>query len=199
MSPVNGAERGEATTSWASRAARTRQPTSASRARTAPGGSSCTRPASPRGSAHPGPPRPRQPAAAPPPPPPGPTLAEPARPGPNEFTEIAAVKPIYFDFDQYDIRSDDAKTLAANAEWLKTNPATPVLIEGHCDERGTTEYNIALGERRARAARNYLISSGIAAERISIVSFGAERGVCTESTEGCWSKNRRAIFRVGPR
>ena len=122
-----------------------------------------------------------------------------ARPGPNEFTENAAVKPIYFDFDQYDIRSDDAKTLAANAEWLKTNPATPVLIEGHCDERGTTEYNIALGERRARAARNYLISSGIAAERISIVSFGAERGVCTESTEGCWSKNRRAIFRVGPR
>ena len=126
-------------------------------------------------------------------------MSEAARPGPNEFTENAAVKPIYFDFDQYDIRSDDAKTLAANAEWLKTNPATPVLIEGHCDERGTTEYNIALGERRARAARNYLISSGIAAERISIVSFGAERGVCTESTEECWSKNRRAIFRVGPR
>jgi len=126
-------------------------------------------------------------------------VSETARPGPNEFTENAAVKPIYFDFDQYDIRSDDAKTLATNAEWLKTNPATPVLIEGHCDERGTTEYNIALGERRARAARNYLISSGIAAERISIVSFGAERGVCTESTEGCWSKNRRAIFRVGPR
>jgi len=140
-----------------------------------------------------------QPIAAASPPPPEPTVSEAARPGPNEFTENAAVKPIYFDFDQYDIRSDDAKTLAANAEWLKTNPATPVLVEGHCDERGTTEYNIALGERRARAARNYLISSGIAAERISIVSFGAERGVCTESTEECWSKNRRAIFRVGPR
>jgi len=145
------------------------------------------------------PPTTPQPIAAASPPPPEPTLAEPARPGPNEFTEIAAVKPIYFDFDQYDIRPDDAKMLAANAEWLKTNPATPVLIEGHCDERGTTEYNIALGERRARAARNYLISSGIAAERISIVSFGAERGLCTESTEECWSKNRRAIFRVGPR
>src|SRR2546422_609461 len=140
-----------------------------------------------------------QPIAAASPPPSEPTVSAAARPGPNEFTENAAVKPIYFDFDQYDIRSDDAKTLAANAEWLKTNPATPVLIEGHCDERGTTEYNIALGERRARAARNYLISSGIAAERISIVSFGAERGLCTESTEGCWSKNRRAIFRVGPR
>jgi len=145
------------------------------------------------------PPTTPQPIAAASPPPPEPTVSAAARPGPNEFTENAAVKPIYFDFDQYDIRSDDAKTLAANAEWLKTNPATPVLIEGHCDERGTTEYNIALGERRARAARNYLISSGIAAERISIVSFGAERGVCTESTEGCWSKNRRAIFRVGPR
>src|SRR2546426_11898946 len=140
-----------------------------------------------------------QPIAAASPPPLEPTLADPARPGPNEFTENAAVKPIYFEFDKYDIRPDDAKMLAANAEWLKTNPATPVLIEGHCDERGTTEYNIALGERRARAARNYLISSGIAAERISIVSFGAERGVCTQSTEGCWSKNRRAIFRVGPR
>src|SRR5712691_797429 len=112
------------------------------------------------------PPTTPQSIAAASPPPPEPTLAEPARPGPNEFTEIAAVKPIYFEFDKYDIRPDDAKILAANAERLKTNPATPVLIEGHCDERGTTEYNIALGERRARAARNYLISSGIAAERI---------------------------------
>src|SRR5206468_3885405 len=95
------------------------------------------------------PPTTPQPIAAASPPPPEPTVSAAARPGPNEFTENAAVKPIYFDFDQYDIRSDDAKTLAANAEWLKTNPATPVLIQGHCDERGTTEYNIALGERRA--------------------------------------------------
>ena len=125
-------------------------------------------------------------------------LPEP-RPGPKEFAEMAAVKPINFDFDKYDIRPGDAKILAANVEWLKTNATVPVLIEGHCDERGTIEYNLALGERRARAARDYLISSGVAAERISIVSFGAERGVCAEATEECWAKNRRAIFLLGPR
>ena len=140
-----------------------------------------------------------QPIAAASPPPSEPTVSEAARPGPNEFTGSAAVKPIYFDFNKYAIRPGDARILEANAEWLRKSAAMLVLIEGHCDERGTIEYNLALGERRARAARNYLISSGIAAERISIVSFGAERGVCTESTEGCWSKNRRAIFLVGPR
>src|SRR5256886_15923364 len=82
---------------------------------------------------------------------------------------------------------------------LPIYPDTLVLIEGHCDERGTIEYNLALGERRARAARDYLISNGIAAERISIVSFGAERPVCTEATEECWSKNRRAVFLLRPR
>ena len=112
---------------------------------------------------------------------------------------MAAVKPINFDFDKYDIRPGDAKILAANVEWLKTNATVPVLIEGHCDERGTIEYNLVLGERRAQAARDYLISSGVAAERISIVSFGAERGVCAEATEECWAKNRRAIFLLGPR
>jgi len=140
-----------------------------------------------------------RPIAAAPASPPEPTPAEPARPGPNEFTGSAAVKPIYFDFDKYDIRPGDAKILAANAEWLKKSAAMLVLLEGHCDERGTIEYNLALGERRARAARNYLISSGVAAERISIVSFGAERPVCTEATEECWSKNRRAVFLLRPR
>jgi peptidoglycan-associated lipoprotein len=130
------------------------------------------------------------------PPPPAATPAEPARPAPAEFTAIADVKPIYFDFDQASIRPDDAKILEANAEWLKTNANTLVLIEGHCDERGTSEYNLVLGERRAQAARNSLISSGIAAERISIVSFGAERPVCTEGTEECWAKNRRAAFLI---
>jgi len=131
--------------------------------------------------------------------PPEPTPAEPGRPGPNEFTGSAAVKPIYFDFNKYAIRPGDARILEANAEWLRKSAAMLVLIEGHCDERGTIEYNLALGERRARAARDYLISNGIAAERISIVSFGAERPVCTEATEGCWSKNRRAVFLLRPR
>ena len=139
------------------------------------------------------------PIAAAPASPPEPTPAEPARPGPNEFTGSAAVKPIYFDFNKYAIRPGDARILEANAEWLRKSAAMLVLIEGHCDERGTIEYNLALGERRARAARDYLISNGIAAERISIVSFGAERPVCTEATEECWSKNRRAVFLLRPR
>ena len=139
------------------------------------------------------------PIAAAPASPPEPTPAERARPGPNEFTGSAAVKPIYFDFNKYAIRPGDARILEANAEWLRKSAAMLVLIEGHCDERGTIEYNLALGERRARAARDYLISNGIAAERISIVSFGAERPVCTEATEECWSKNRRAVFLLRPR
>jgi len=137
--------------------------------------------------------------AAAPPPPPAPMPAEPGRPAPKEFSEIAEVKPIYFDFDKYNIRPDDAKILEANAEWLKTNAEALVLIEGHCDQRGTAEYNLALGERRARAARDHFISSGISAERISIVSLGAEQPVCTEETEACWAKNRRANFLVKQR
>jgi len=132
-------------------------------------------------------------AAAPPAP------AEPGRPVLKDFTVIAEVKPIYFDFDKYDIRPDDAKILEANVEWLKTNAEALVLIEGHCDQRGTAEYNLALGERRARAARDHLVSSGVAAERISVVSLGAEEPVCTEENEACWSKNRRANFLVKPR
>jgi peptidoglycan-associated lipoprotein len=128
-----------------------------------------------------------------------PAPAEPGRPVPGEFTEIAEVKPIYFDFDKYDIRPDDATILDADAEWLKTNEEALVLIEGHCDQRGTAEYNLALGERRARATRDHLVSSGISAERISIVSLGAEHPVCTEENEACWSKNRRAAVLVRPR
>jgi peptidoglycan-associated lipoprotein len=125
--------------------------------------------------------------------------AEPGRPEPKEFTEVPELKPIYFDFDKYDIRPEDAKILESNAEWLKANAEMLVQIEGHCDPRGTPEYNIALGERRARAARNHLIASGVAADRISTVSFGSEHPVCSEATEECWAKNRRAIFLVKPR
>ncbi|MBI2159688.1 MAG: OmpA family protein, partial [Candidatus Rokubacteria bacterium] len=147
----------------------------------------------------PEPPKPPEPIAAAPAPPPAAPPAEPARSVPKEFAAIDAVKPIYFDFDKHDLRPDDAKILDANAEWLKTNAETLLLIEGYCDERGTPEYNLALGERRAQATRDYLISRGIAAERISIVGIGAERAVCTETTEACWSQNRRAIFLVKPR
>jgi peptidoglycan-associated lipoprotein len=122
-----------------------------------------------------------------------------ARPSPKEFVAIADLKDVFFDFDKYDIRPEDAKTLDGNAGWLKSNPNHLVLIEGHCDERGTNEYNLALGERRAKATMNYLVSQGVQASRITIISYGEERPTCTEKTEACWAKNRRAHFLVKPR
>jgi peptidoglycan-associated lipoprotein len=100
----------------------------------------------------------------------------------------------YFDYDKADLRDDARATLAGNADWLKKYPSIQVLIEGHCDERGTSAYNLALGDRRANAARDYLASLGVDAMRIKTVSYGKERPGCTESTEACWQKNRRAAF-----
>ncbi len=120
----------------------------------------------------PEPPKTPEPQVAAPPPAveqPAPTPA--VRPAPADFVAIPEVKAVRFDFDRALIRSDDAKVLDANVEYLKNNVDTLVLIEGHADERGTAEYNLALGERRARAARDYLVSQGIAADRISLVSF----------------------------
>ena len=122
-----------------------------------------------------------------------------ARPAPSEFVSIAELRDIHFDFDKYDIRPGDAKTLDTNAGWLKSNPNHLVLIEGHCDERGTNEYNLALGERRAKSTMNYLVSQGVQASRITIISYGEERPLCTEHNEECWAKNRRAHFLVKPR
>jgi peptidoglycan-associated lipoprotein len=125
-------------------------------------------------------------------------VAAAVRPQPSAFAPDSNVQPIYFDFDRYEIRPGDARTLEADAAWLKTND-TLILIEGQCDERGTVEYNVALGDRRAEATRNYLIAQGIAASRISTVSYGKERPVCTEHTEACWAANRRANLVVKPR
>ena len=122
-----------------------------------------------------------------------------ARPQPKEFVAVADLKPVYFDFDKYDIRPGDAKVLDANAQWLKSNANQLVLVEGHCDERGTNEYNLALGERRAKSTMNYLVSQGVQASRITIISYGEERPSCTQKNEECWSKNRRAQFLVMPR
>ena len=110
--------------------------------------------------------------------------------------ESAALRDVFFDFDRYDVRTGDKGTLDENAKWLKTNQAALLLIEGHADERGTNEYNLALGERRAKATRDYLVSVGIDAGRITVISYGEERPVCTEKTEACWAKNRRAHFLV---
>ena len=103
------------------------------------------------------------------------------------------LKEIHFDFDKYNIRPADAKILDGNAAWLKSNNNL-VLIEGHCDERGTAEYNLALGERRAKSAMNYLVAQGVQASRITIISYGKERPLCTEKTEACWARNRRDAF-----
>ena len=128
-----------------------------------------------------------------------PTPSGTARPAVQDFAAVADLADVFFDFDKYDIRPTDAKTLDSNASWLKSNPNHLVLIEGHCDERGTNEYNLALGERRAKSTMNYLVSQGVQANRITIISYGEERPQCTEHTEACWAKNRRAHFLVKPR
>jgi peptidoglycan-associated lipoprotein len=120
----------------------------------------------------------------------------PRLPAPTEFVESSALRDVHFDFDKYDIRASERTALDANARWLKGHARALVLIEGHCDERGTNEYNLALGERRARAARDYLMSAGVSDSRITIVSYGEERPLCTERTEVCWAQNRRAHFLV---
>jgi len=123
----------------------------------------------------------------------------PARPSVAEFAARAELEDIHFDFDRYDIRPGDARLLDASAAWLRANPASLVLIEGHCDERGTDAYNMALGDRRAKATMDYLVSRGIQAERITTLSYGEERPVCRQHTEACWAKNRRAHFLVKAR
>jgi peptidoglycan-associated lipoprotein len=106
------------------------------------------------------------------------------------------MRTIHFDFDRADIRPGDGAILDGNAQWLRAHPERLVLIEGHCDERGTAEYNLALGERRALAAKAYLVGRGIADARLTVTSYGFERPVCAERTEACWARNRRATFFV---
>ena len=128
------------------------------------------------------------------------TSATPAAPGtrtsaaaiaPSDFVSNANVKDVYFDFDRDKIRKGDAAILDKNASWLKSNAQYALLIEGHCDERGTTEYNLALGDRRAKAAMSYLVARGVPASRIAMVTYGEDRPVCREHAEDCWAKNRR--------
>ena len=121
-----------------------------------------------------------------------------SRPSPRDFVAVPDVADIHFDFDRYDIRPDAARILDANANWMKTNPGSLVLIEGHADERGTSEYNLALGERRAKAAMNYLVGKGLPAGRFTIISYGKEWPVCQEKNETCWGRNRRAHFLAKP-
>lgn len=103
---------------------------------------------------------------------------------------------IYFDFDRYDIKGEYKDTLTKVSTWMLNNGAS-VLVEGHCDERGTNEYNLALGDRRATAVKKFLAAGGVSSKKIETISLGEEKPVCTESTESCWSRNRRAHFVVG--
>ena len=111
-----------------------------------------------------------------------------------DTTRITA--PIYFDFDKSTIRPDAAATLDAKLPWLQANPGMRIRIEGNADERGSDEYNLALGQRRAASAKRYLVDHGIAADRFDLVSYGEERPVCTEHNEACWQQNRRDDFRI---
>jgi peptidoglycan-associated lipoprotein len=107
---------------------------------------------------------------------------------------ITAMKTVYFDYDQSEIREDMKPVLQEDAKWLSTNTVVKVQIEGHCDERGTNEYNLALGQRRADAVKRYLIALGVSAGRLSTISYGEERPVCTDHQESCWHLNRRGQF-----
>lgn len=136
------------------------------------------------------PPRPAAPPPpppSPPPPPPGPSISQQA------FQEFQN-QDIYFDFDKYDLRTDARTTLDRKASFLNQNSSVRVQIEGHTDERGTNEYNLALGERRANAAKQYLTTAGISAGRLSTISYGEERPLDPGHNEAAWARNRRDHF-----
>jgi len=112
----------------------------------------------------------------------------------KNFKETSNLKDIHFNFDQYGLDSNSKEVLKKNASYLKQNPGIKIEVQGHCDERGTNNYNIALGERRAHSTKRFLVSQGIDSSRINIISFGEEKPFCFDSNEGCWFQNRRAHF-----
>ncbi len=150
----------------------------------------------------PAPAAPEVPPPAPPPPPPpqvAPQVDEYARlkaMSAEEIDKLGLLGTVYFAYDSADIRESERPTLTKNADLLKKYDFLRVTVEGHCDERGTVEYNLALGERRSKAAIDYLVSLGVPVERLKSVSYGKEIPVCTESNEACWQKNRRDKFTV---
>jgi peptidoglycan-associated lipoprotein len=165
----------------------------------------CHKKVPPPAPAPPPPPPPAAPATPPPPPPPpAPAPTPPPRPLTEE--EIFRNKSlddlskelddIYFDLDKSEIRDDAKSHLQKNADWMKKWTSTQVSVEGHCDSRGSAEYNLALGSRRANAVKEYLANLGVPAGRVTIVSKGKEQPVCSQEAESCWQQNRRGHFVV---
>ena len=148
------------------------------------------------------------PAPPPPPPPPPPPATPPEAPKPlseeelfakKSLDDLNAEKPlgdVFFAYDSSTISEEGRATMARNLEWLRKWTSTRVLVEGHCDNRGTPEYNLALGEQRAAAVRDYLVSLGLTADRVTIVSKGEEQPFCNEDGETCWQQNRRGHFLI---
>jgi peptidoglycan-associated lipoprotein len=156
--------------------------------------------------APPPPPMPTAPAPPPPPQPPPPAPAPPPTQAPLTEEQIFAQKSleqlnaerplmdVFFDLDSSNIREDSRASLQKNADWMKRWTSTRITVEGHCDERGSSEYNLALGERRANAVKAYLTGLGIPTDRVAIVSKGEEAPACSEHNEACWQQNRRGHF-----
>jgi peptidoglycan-associated lipoprotein len=149
------------------------------------------------------PPAPPTSPATPPPPPPAPAPAQPAPLSEEEvfrnktLDQLNAEKPladVLFSYDSTDLSNEARGLLQKDVDWMKKWTTTKVMVEGHADSRGTNEYNLALGERRADAVRDYLVSLGIPTERLTIVSKGEEQPFCSEETEACWQQNRRGHF-----
>ena len=109
----------------------------------------------------------------------------------EQAAAAAGLRDVFFAYDSFAISEDGRQVLARNAEWVKGNPGAQLKIEGHCDERGTSAYNMVLGEKRAKAARNYLVELGVTPNHLSIISYGKERPVCKEHAESCYAQNRR--------
>jgi peptidoglycan-associated lipoprotein len=136
-----------------------------------------------------------------------PPAAPPARPAPAPVTSsiipgsaedfrVNVGDTVHFDFDQYNVKDNDKAILSRQAAWLAKYPAVRVTVEGHCDERGTREYNLALGARRANSVKEFLVSQGVSTARVETVSYGKERPVCTQSDEACWAQNRRGVTTI---